>query len=212
MFLDKDRGDGMLDDMLEDRVALIKTDGTVTREEIPSLVMRGKIQIHDFTLPIEVGDHLLRKLPNGLVEDYIVEDPVLNSGLGVKYFTVHVSRSKSEPAPRQATIQKITNHFHGANSRSNMNTTDNSTNISGEVGIGSLRSFLEQVKLTIGSLPKEQQAAIAIPIALLEDEIKNGTPTPSKVAAALQSLKSIAEGATGNLVAAGIVGLIKGLQ
>ncbi len=202
----------MLDHMLEDRVALIKTDGTVTREEIPSLVMRGKIQIHDFTLPIEVGDHLLRKLPNRLVEDYIVADPVLNSGLGVKFFTVHVTRNNSEPASRQATIQKITNHFHGANSRSNINTTDNSANISREVAVCSLRSFLQQVNVAIGSLPKEQQAAIAAPIALLEDEIKSGTPTPSKVAAALNSLKSIAEGATGNLIAAGIVGLIKGMQ
>ena len=35
----------MLDHMLEDRVTLVKKDGAVIREGIPSLVTKGKVQI-----------------------------------------------------------------------------------------------------------------------------------------------------------------------
>ena len=59
-------GTNVLDDMLEDRVTLVKNDGRIEREEIPSLVMKGKVQIHDSSLPIEVGDHLLRIFQMGL--------------------------------------------------------------------------------------------------------------------------------------------------
>ncbi len=198
----------MLDNMLEDRVSLVKSDGTFIKDNVPALVMKGKIQIHDYTLPIEVGDHLLRKLPNTLVEDYIVNDPVLNVGLGKKFYTVHVHRSGVAAGQQSSVIHHIVNNFNGPNSRVNINSSDNSTNIIGSVDIERLVKFLDQVKPAISGLPDAQRKAISVPLALLDDEIRAGSPSSSKVDSALHSIKTIAEGATGNLIATGIIGLI----
>lgn len=208
---DNSEGDAVLDRMLEDRVTLVKPDGKIERENIPSLVMKGKIQIHDVSLPIEIGDHLLRNLPNGLVEDYIVDDPVMHSGLGKKFFSIQVRRSSAPMKQQNATVQNITNNFHGSHSRVNINSTDNSINNSSDIGIEKLQAFLDQIKPALGGLPPIQQQEITVPLAVLEGEVLSGSPTKSKVSAALQSIKTIAEGAAGNLIAAGIVGLINSI-
>ena len=199
----------MFDDVLNDRVSLVKKDGTIYREDIKALVTKGKVQIHDPKLPIEVGDHLLRKLPSGLVEDYLVEDPVLQSGLASieAFYIVHVSRTGGQVQPKSA-IQSITAHFHGDNARMNIHSTDNSINTSVNYSVEQLQSFLDQVKPALSGLPKAERAAIEAPLALLEDEVRNGSPSSSKVAEALHSIKSIAEDAAGNLIATGIVGMV----
>ncbi len=204
-------GKFVLDHMLEDRVTLVKSDGKIERQDIPALVMKGEIQIHDATLPIEIGDHLLRNLPSGLVEDFIVDDPVLHSGLGVKFFTVHVHRDNASAVRQSAAIQNITNNFTGPNSRVNINSVDNSINTLNEISVEKLQALINQIKPAINGLPQTQRQAIVAPLALLEDEIRSGNPSTSKVAVALQSMKTVAEGAAGNLIATGIVGLINSL-
>ena len=42
--------------------------------DIPASVQSKKIFIDDVSIPIEEGDHLVRKLPNGLEEYYLVLD------------------------------------------------------------------------------------------------------------------------------------------
>jgi hypothetical protein len=190
----------------------VKSDGSIAKEKIPALVVKGKIQIHDTSIPIEVADHLLRVLPNGLVEDYVVDDPVFQSGLGQSLYTVHVHRSQLPAAQQRAAIQNITNNFHGANSRVNIASTDNSTNVSGGMDLEKMQAFLSQLKPVIGGLPEPQQTEIKSQLSLLDDEIRSGTPSRSKISAALQSIKTIAEGAAGNLIAAGIVGMLASMR
>jgi len=194
--------------LYSDRVTHVKADGAISRDDLRAVVMNGSIQLHDATLPIESGDHLLRKLPNGMVEDYTVLDPILHSGLGMSYYEVLVRKSTSPAQAPQAAIQNITNIFHGANARVNMNSTDNSTNIASGLDIAKLKDFLAQVKPAVGSLPAPQQTAIAAPLALLESEIDSQTPETSKIAVALQSIKTIVEGASGNLIASGIGAMV----
>lgn len=203
------KGDGYLfDDMMNDRVSLVKKDGTVFKKDIKALVTKGKVQIHDPKLPIEVGDHLLRELPSGLVEDYLVDDPVLHSGLASieAFYIVHVTRTGGQVQP-QAAIQSITAHFHGDNARMNIQSTDNSTNTTVSYTVDKLQSFLDQVKPALSGLPEAPRTAMTAPLALLEDEVRRGSPSPSKVAAALQSIKTVAEGVAGNLIATGIAGM-----
>ena len=203
----------MLDHMLNDRVTLVKEDGTINRDSIPSLVTKGKIQIHDATIPIEVGDHLLRKLPSGLVEDYVVDDPVLHAGIGTvkAFYIVEVTRSSQPTAQPQSVIQSITNHFHGSNSRVNINTTDQSINVSSNVQMERIQPFLDQVKALESALPAEVRTEIAPSIALLETELRSGNPSQAQMIGALSSIKNVAEGAMGNLVASGIVALAASL-
>lgn len=197
------------DDMLNDRVTLVKKDGSVVKDNIKCVVTSGKIQIHDAMLPIEVGDHLLRKLPNGLVEDYIVENPQLHSGLGsIKAFYIVDVRRTDAPAAQPATIiQRITAHITGANSRLTIG-TDNSVNSNTEISGLQVASLLEQLKPSLAALPEAQRTKIAEPIKLLEGEIHSGKPDQSKLRSGLLTMKSIAEEAAGNLVATGVVAMI----
>jgi hypothetical protein len=194
--------------LYSDRVTLVKADGTISRSDLLAVVGKGSIQLHDGTLPIEAGDHLLRKLPNGMVEDYTVIEPTLHSGLGITYYEVDVRKGGSPAQPQQAAIQHITNVFHGANARVNMNSVDNSSNIVTGLDLSAVRDFLKQVKPAVAGLPEPQQTDIAAPLILLEAEMNNENPSPSKVADALRSIKTIAEGAAGNLVASGIGSLV----
>ena len=197
----------MLKDVLNDRVTLIKADGTVERENIPSLVSAGKIMIQDTTVPLEVGDHLLRKLENGLVEDFVVDDPVFQQGVGgiKSFYNARVSRSGSPTTKYEAAISQITNNFHGANSRVNIGSTDNSTNISTIISSEKIHEFIGQVRPVMSALPEQYIEEIREPFALLEAEAEKPELSQMKVRGALQAIKTVAEGATGNLVASGIV-------
>ncbi|MBY5413500.1 hypothetical protein HFO98_34960 [Rhizobium leguminosarum] len=71
-----------------------------------------------------------------------------------------------------------------------------------------LAGLLEEVKPYIASLPEPQRSEVIAPIELLEAEVRTGSPDESKVRTALTSIKTIVEGAAGNLVASGIGGLV----
>lgn len=193
-----------LANMYSDRVTLVKADGSVSRENLCAVVMKGKIQLHDGTLPIETGDHLLRKIPNGMVEDYKVTDTTLHSGLGITYYEVDVVKSTTAAQPTQAAIQHITNVFHGHSSRVNISSIDNSVNVASSVDIEAIRDFVGQVRAANGSLPEAQRQQITELLAKLEATIHSPISEPSKIADTLRSIKTVAEGAAGNLVASGI--------
>ncbi len=196
----------MFSSLTNDRVTLVKKDGTVVQENIPATVSSKQITTFMPDLPIEVGDHFLRQLPSNLVEDFIVTDPGFRSGVSPipPHFQTKVRRSDAPAAPPQSIIAT----FHGSNSRININSTDKSVNIVSGVSADKLASFVAQVRSSMAVLPVEQQQAIVEPLAVLEGEIVNPTPSQSKIRTALGSIKTTAEGAAGNLVATGIVTLI----
>ena len=70
----------MLRGMMNDRVRLVKADGKEFGE-VPANVQRNMIFIDDANLPIEEGDRLIRCLPNGLDECYLVLDRGLYSAV-----------------------------------------------------------------------------------------------------------------------------------
>lgn len=104
-------------------------------------------------------------------------------------------------------VQNITAHFHGANPRLTVG-TDSSVNIVSQIQPLAVADLLEQIKPHLAGLPEPVKTQIAEPIRIAEDEIRSGTPDHPKLHAALQSARSVAEGAAGNLVAAGIAGMI----
>jgi hypothetical protein len=192
-------------DMLNDKVTLVKADGTVARHDIQAQVSAGQIIMLDADLPLESGDHLLRSLPSGLVEDYVVDDPNFMTGFEElpSSFQAKVYRSREAAAPAQQVIQHITNNFNGHNSRVTIG-TDNSVNVVNELQPLAVANLVDQIKPHVGLLPEPQRTEIAAPLKLLEDEIRRGSPEPSKLQGLLRSILTITEGAAGNLVAAGI--------
>lgn len=195
-----------------DRVDLVKSDGTVAKTDLLAVVGKGTIQLHDATAPIEVSDHLLRKIPNGMVENYTVIDATLHSGLGMSYYEVDVRKGSAGAQPQQAAIQQITNIFHGANARANINSIDNSTNVASSIDVEKIRDFAAQVRANKPSLPTDVQEKIGGPLSALEREAHAAAPNPAKLIETLKSVKTIAEGAAGNLVASGIASLATSLM
>ena len=197
----------VLQSLMRDKVSLVKKDGTVLRTNVPATVSTEQITTFAQDLPIEVGDHFLRELPNGLVDDYIVIDPGYHSGIAgaiQPHYQVKVRRSDAPSAPQQTIIA----NFHGPNSRMNVNSTDNSVNVVSGISGEQLTGFIAQVRASMAALPAERQNAIAEPLAVLEAEARSGAPSQSKIRSALMTIKSVAEGAAGNLVASGIGALI----
>lgn len=204
-------GDGMVfRDLMRDKVTLVKADGTVVRENIQAQVSAGMIITFDADLPLEPGDHFLRSLPSGLVEDYVVDDPNFMTGIRriPSSFQSKVHRSREATAPPQQVIQRITNHFHGDNSRVTVG-TDNSINVVNQLQPVAVANLVEQIKPHVNSLPEPQRTEITAPLKLLEDEIRTGSPEPSKMQGALRSILTIIEGAAGNLIAEGMQAMIR---
>ena len=63
-------------------------------------------------------------------------------------------------------------------------------------------------KVNVSGYPADQQKGLAEPLSALEAEAASTAPSQSKLCAALQTIKTVAEGAAGNVVASGIVALI----
>jgi hypothetical protein len=120
----------LIRNLMKDTVTLVKANGTVARENIRAQVSAGQIITFDADLPLEPGDHFLRSLPSGLVEDYVVDDPNFIKGIRniPSSFQSKVHRSDQAAALPQRVIQQITNNFHGDNSRVTFG-TDNSVNM-----------------------------------------------------------------------------------
>lgn len=202
----------MLHKFNKDKVTLVKADGTVAKESVPAFVSGDIVFTSDKNLPVEVGDYLLRDLPSGLVEKYEVINPkYYDVGRGADaHFQIDVMRagaSRSQPT----VVQDITNNFSGANSRVNINSTDNSTNVSANFSAEQLRAFVEQVRPVLAQLPANCQEIVGAQLIAIEEEAKKSAPAKMRVISALQTIKSVAEGASGNLVAAGIISLIGAL-
>ncbi len=89
----------------------------------------GRIFIEDTTLPVEEGDKLIRALPNGLLETYIVLDRGYFPGLDEisAHYQAKVRKESSPKAEQQAatTIYNLT----GANPRVNVHSIDRSFNV-----------------------------------------------------------------------------------
>lgn len=203
----------MLRDLKKDKITLVKADGTVAKEHVPALVTGNMIFTTDIQLPVEVGDYLLRNLPNGLVEKYEVRNPrYYDVGHGLDaHFQIDVARAGT-PQAQAAVVQGITNNFTGPNSRVNINSTDNSVNISADFSLDQLRDFIDQVRPVLSQLPEDGREVVKAQLITIEEETGKPTPEKMRVLSALQSIKSVAEGASGNLVAAGIISLIAALR
>ncbi|MBS1303429.1 hypothetical protein [Loktanella sp. SALINAS62] len=206
----------MVKDLIDSLVTLVKPDGTVI-ENIPAHVQSKLIIITDETIPIEIGDHLLRKLNNGLSDDFIVENysHYDHKIMGMdSHAQIKVRRSGSPT--NQATIihnitntnNNINNTQHGDHSKINVQSTDNSQNKITTISSTQLKKFVDEVTPVLGQLPDGQRQIIEVKLTTLEQESAKAEPSQMKTRGALQAIKSAAEGAAGNLVATGIISLI----
>jgi hypothetical protein len=122
----------MFEHMTNDRVSLVKKSGK-EYEDIKALVESKTILIEDETLPIEEGDTILRKLPNGLIEKYLVLDRGFIGGIGGSSALAHYEvKVRKESSSEKSVTGNIFN-LHGPNSRINIHSKDSSINTANTV-------------------------------------------------------------------------------
>lgn len=151
-----------------DKITLVKPDGTVI-EDIQANVQPNIIFIGDAKLPLEENDKIYRKLPNGLVETYIVLDRGFYSGFGGHY----QAKVKKEANIKEDRYNSIINLYNasGPNSRININSTDNSTNY-----LNNTDSLFNDLKIILKNLPEKEIQERSLQILEELDRLKR---TPS---------------------------------
>ncbi|BCS87123.1 hypothetical protein PSDVSF_03650 [Pseudodesulfovibrio sediminis] len=113
-------------DLANDKVVVVRQNGD-RYENVAASVQRGKIFFEADQAVIDVGDQIHQTTPAG-VTVFIVEDPCYYNALGG--IPAHYqSRVRRQDAPATTSPMGFGNVTMGDNSRVNINTTDNSTNI-----------------------------------------------------------------------------------
>lgn len=120
-------------------ITLIKRDGE-RHSAIPADVQPDIIFIDDVTVPVEEGDLIERKLPNGLLETFVVVD----RGFWDDHYQVKVRRQNRTSKPTS-----IVYNLHGPNTRINIDSHDasvNVVNIQADNLFSELRSAIQQIQ------------------------------------------------------------------
>ena len=166
-------GDFVIENMMTETLSFVKSDGTSQKKDVKGLVSGSKLFTFDISLPVEPKDRFLRQLPSGLVEEYIVDDPGYQAGLGgsIKpHYQATVHRNDAAPA----SVSTIINNIHGENARVNVNSADNSQNFAistrGDAVFDQLRELLTRAEFGEGEHAK-------FLTAISEMEAAKGTPT-----------------------------------
>ena len=132
--------------LLRDRITLVKKDGTVAAINAAASVQAKSIIINDSKLAIETDDHILRSLPSGLDEDYIVTNAHYNEGGSLSHWEISYRRSGAALAPTQTIINNISGH----NARVNIGSTDNSVNQIGGASDEVFTQLIDVLRSQIG--------------------------------------------------------------
>ena len=131
----------VLDQFLTEKITLLKSDGKVY-ESIPAGVQSEYIFVTDVSKPIECGDKIVRFLPSGVEEIFVVTDPGYQAGIGSIEAHYQIKYDRPEKMRRSESSPQITYNVSGPNSRVNVSSVDQSTNIDASV----VTSTLDQVR------------------------------------------------------------------
>lgn len=128
------------------KVRVVKADGQ-RFDDISAGVHSDIIFFNDPSLPLEVGDVVERDLPNGLSEQFEIIDPDFHPDNAhcPAHFQAKAQRRPQIPK-RRSEVVNVTYNLHGANSRVNIHSEDNSLNISAskETVFDDMRQFIRE--------------------------------------------------------------------
>ena len=120
-----------IESLAKDKVDLIKKDGKRVATGIKASVQSGMIFTFDGKLPIEDGDRFERKRAAGIVEAWEVLDAGFQAGIGgiPAHFQSKVQKITGTKPPDSKSTQVINIHQAGPQSRVNVKSQDQSTNV-----------------------------------------------------------------------------------
>jgi predicted RNA-binding Zn-ribbon protein involved in translation (DUF1610 family) len=191
------KGSRSMKQLMTDDLTLVNAEGEVMKPGIKGRITSGTLITFDSTLPITRGDRFLRRLPSGLEEEFIVEDPGFQAALpGMEaHFQAKIRRSDT---PAQS-LQTIVNNIQGANARVNINSTDNSSNVVNQDNRTQIYADLRERVVEIDADP---QAIENIRTSINEMEAAHGTPRFKKKYLGFMSAAADHMGVFGPLMAA----------
>ena len=147
----------MLRQFMKDKLCLHKADGRVIENILALVSGKGSLLIEDVRLPIEIGDKFTRKLPSGLVDEFIVDDPGYHEKFDpiAAHYQVKVHRAGTQGS---AGYRGTTYNVSGSNARLNINSHDHSTNT---IAFGDAQVFADLRKvLTESSIADGERAKL----------------------------------------------------
>ncbi len=192
-------------DLMRDTLNVLDENGAVLKENVKASVQKNKIITTDTSFPLKPNYHFLRTLGNGMVEDFVVIDPGFRKGMAVipDTYQASVRRSDIPLADKSTIIQNIS----GSHNRVYASSTDNSVNI-GSIDILATAGVVDQIRPYVEKLPVDIQGEMVDHLNTVEKELRSPVGNHSVIRRSLESIKNIAEGASGNLVANGIASLV----
>jgi hypothetical protein len=101
----------VFDDMMSDRIAVLKADGR-RYDNLKSVVERDAIIFDDVTVPLEEGDQIERQVPGGRTELYEVLDSGFTRGGGgiPGFYHAKVRKTTSRLRGHAAPHRTLTGH------------------------------------------------------------------------------------------------------
>lgn len=138
--------------MCNDRITIHTQDG---REfpDVRAVVDKGTIIHFDTQIPITVGDHVTRRMPAGVLERWVVEDPGLMQSDEDSFYNMTVRRTDALPqvssVAQTTTIYNIT----GPNARFNNNSNDSSVNIVNQTAAELFKALTETLEKALVKSP-----------------------------------------------------------
>ncbi len=201
----------MLNSLMRDKVTLVKKDGTVAKTDMKASVSNGRIITFDTSLAIETGDHFLRQLPNGSVEDYEILDPNFLSGFGgiQDSYQSHVRRTSLPTAAPQTVINNINNSAVGVINTGTVG--DIHVTMSNRLDMTKVKDFAGEVANHLDALPDTHKAAVMAELDVINAELTKPVPHEQKIKSSVFTIQKIATDVGTSLVAKGIVGLAMAL-
>lgn len=105
--------------------------------------------------------------------------------------------------------QSVTQQFFIQNAGVVGNVSDNATvtnhqQVTGELSISGVRDLVQQARTALSALPPEAADQVSPLLAEIDAETSKTQPNHSKLKAALASVRTVCEGASGSLVASAI--------
>jgi hypothetical protein len=116
--------------MLTDKISIVKPDGNVLGP-FKASVQRRQILFFEVQDLVSAGDKVLRELPNGVKETYLVENPEHHGGLSPHispFYRLHVRKEDDLAQSKTLFATNILN-FKGEFPRVNFQSADNSVNV-----------------------------------------------------------------------------------
>ncbi len=157
-----------------DIISLVKQSGARV-EGIKANVQSSLIVIADESLPAEDGDFIERSLPNGYTERYLILDIGFHNSASRGHVPNHFQmkvRKETSLLPGQTPSVVNTYNLHGSNTRVNIGSTDNSSNIVGTTNQALFADIRRAVE-TIEELPDRENLLPYVD----ELEAHQGSPT-----------------------------------